>query len=199
VSGPWIAAFTALCVMVVVLALIVLGTLRGISTVLAQVEEQIRRCPLQPQGLSSGTPVPNLEAERPDGSKFTTSDLRSAPSVVLFLSSSCRPCHALATELSSNRIELYGARLFVVLNDWSDAEDLDLNLDGSVEILYQVEGSVSHAFGSNATPHAFAIDAEGRVVSQGTPNSLTRLKALARSIGEGGVNESNPSRVALSV
>jgi hypothetical protein len=198
-SGPWIAAFSALCVMVVLLALIVLGTLRGMSTVVAQVEEQIRRFPLQPQGLSSGSRVPNLEAERPDGSTFTASDLRGAPSVVLFLSSNCRPCRALAAELSSNRIELHGARLFVVLNDRSDAQDLDLSLDESVEVLYQVDGSVSHAFGSNATPHAFAIDAKGSVVSQGTPNSLTRLKELARSIGEGGANESDPSRFAISV
>ena len=183
-SGAWIAAFAALCVIVVLLVLVVLGTLRRVSAVLEHAEERLRAGSLTFGGLSAGDPAPDFEARTEDGSKFTGSDLNSAPSIVLFLSGGCPPCRALAAELAQNENpDSLGAELHVVLND--PGELVDLGLPASVHVIYQAQSAVSHAFQTAGTPQAVAI-ADGIVVASGIANSLANLRDLAGRLGQGG-------------
>lgn len=183
-SGPWIAAFGALCTIVAVLALTVLGTLRRVSVVLEQAESILRtRVGSGPGGLPPGTPIPDFEGLFSDGSQFTRSSLLGTPSVIVFLSRNCPACRALEEDLAGRDLSDLGTRAIAVVDDPRDA-DL-LAMVAGFEAVVQTERSIADAFGSNATPHAFVIDAGGVIAASGTPNAFDSLKRLVSSV-EGG-------------
>jgi thiol-disulfide isomerase/thioredoxin len=110
--------------------------------------------------------------------------LRGEPSLVLFLSSTCAPCKELARQLRRPvAAETVGARLVVVVRDEHEAHALELT---GVEVVYQPDFALSRAFETSATPHAFAIDADGIVAGSSTPNTLGRLRELGDVARRGG-------------
>ena len=175
-SGPWIAAFAALCAVVLLLVLIVVGTLRRISSVLESAEARLGSASPPSGGLSTGDPIPDFEATTTNGSKFTVSDLNGSASILLFLSGGCVPCRMLADELTQGNAGDLGARLIVVLNDPRDR--LELGLPSGAEVIYQADGSLSRAFRVSGTPHAVAI-AQRTVWGSRVANSLLNLRDLA--------------------
>lgn len=192
-SLPWIIAFALLTLCVLVTAALVLGTLRRISGVLEQAEVRLRDVTLMggsgPAGLEPGASLPTFRAETLDRDLVTDADLRGAPAVLLFLSSDCPPCRALAHEL--RRRSDVGIHLYVVLGRIDEAREL--RLTGLENILLQGDGQLSQAFKTRATPHAFVFDAAGALVAAGTPNTYDHLRNLTRGVLEGGGDA--PSRI----
>lgn len=185
-SAPWIIAFGLLTLGVLVTAALVLGTLRQVSGVLEQAEVRLRDVVVMggagPGGLEPGASLPTFRAETLDRDLVTEADLRGVPAVLLFLSSDCPPCRALAHELQRRRD--VGISLYVVLDGIDDAREL--RLIGLENILLQGDGQLSQAFKTRATPHAFVFDAAGALVAAGTPNTFDHLRNLARGVLEGG-------------
>ncbi len=176
-STPWTVAFVLLWLLVILVCLVVVGTLRRISSVLERAEARSRDVPLSagPGGLEPGMPLPEFRAQRLQGGWVTDEDVRGSPALILFLSVNCPPCKLLAREL--RRPHELGVPLYVALNDPRDAKALGLeNLD---DALTQAHGDLAQAFKTNTTPHAFAIDGSGTVVATGTPNTVKGLVELA--------------------
>lgn len=176
----WIVAFTGLSLLVALTVLALVGTLRRISSVLEQAEEYLRTFSPQLRGLPPGAPVPEFEAETEEGARFSAADLQGTASVVLFLSSGCPPCRMLAAELSPSAVGELSSELHIVLTHRSEADEL--GLAEKLSVIYQDNRELSRAFQSNATPHAFAVDASGTVVASGTPSSLSQLREIAESV-----------------
>jgi peroxiredoxin len=184
VSGLWIVAFAALFGTVALLALAFLGTLRRISVVLERAEAQLRATPGPgPGGLEPGSEIPDFSGITSDGSPFTRSNVLGKPSVMVFLSNNCPACRVLERDLQTDPSVLDG-RVIAVVSDLEDAERLAAVVP-ELEVVVQDERSIASAFSSNATPHAFAIDAGGVVVSSGRPNTVDSLNRLI-SEAEGG-------------
>jgi AhpC/TSA family len=186
VTAPWIVSFVALWVLVVVLALLVLGTLRRIAPLLERLESQHSGATADaaPRGLVRGTRVPDFEAVRADGGRFETSDLRGSESFVLFLSESCRACARFLRRLERDRVPDLSAELVVVVEDAALARRLDRA--AGVTVLVQRDREIAGAFDSNVHPHAFVLDANGLVLGSGTPNDWARLERLREAAVEGG-------------
>jgi thiol-disulfide isomerase/thioredoxin len=134
-------------------------------------------------GITPGTPAPVAGGIRPDGSRFSTDELEGRRSIVLFLSSTCEPCKALARELRRKlRREPLAAELVVVVRDEAERDALGLR---GVDVVYQPDFSLAKGFATSATPHAFALNRDRVVVASSTPNTVRLLRELAASIPDG--------------
>jgi hypothetical protein len=189
-TDPWIVAFIALWMLVIVIGLLVLGTLRRIVPTLERLESYAPPISADaiPRGLPAGASIPELEAERAGGGQFAISDLRGSLSFVLFLSDECRPCARFVRDLTKDRVPELGARLVVVVESASLAEQV-ARAQG-VTVLIQRERELADVFDSNVTPHAFALDADAVVLASGTPNDWTRLRLLGQAAAKGGESDS---------
>jgi thiol-disulfide isomerase/thioredoxin len=185
----WIFAFALLASVVVVLALVVVGTLRRIAIVLEEAESRLssaQALDLQPEGLSVGAEIGPFEGRRADGGRFADSDLVGTESIVLFLSSDCPPCRTLANDLGEpEAASELGVRVVAVLDETDRDGRIAQRVQRGATVVYQSERSVARAFGSNATPHAFLVDGDGVVVARGTPNTIDGLVELAEAVRAG--------------
>ena len=195
-TGPWIAAFMVLWLLVLALAFLQLGLLRRILPVLEAAERHGHGGRFGLGGLAPGTPLPDFEVETEAGDPVHTRDLRDRQAVWLLASPGCAPCEVLAAELR----EAGGAALGVPLVAVSDASDSGqtLGLPPEVTTLYQRAGVAGEAFRTDATPHALAVDAQGVVVATSTPNTLADLRALARRLMELGDLPGGAARTATT-
>jgi len=194
VSGPWIAAFVALWLLVLVLAFLHLGLLRRILPVLEAAERHGHGGLPGLGGLPAGTPLPDFELETEAGDPVHVRDLRDRQAVWLLASPGCAPCEALAAELREAGEAALGVPL-VTISDVSDT-GRTLGLPPGVTTLFQREGAAAEALRTDATPHALAVDTRGVVVATTTPNTLDDLRALARRLTEGGGTPHHPAHDA---
>ena len=183
---PWIVVLCLLSVCVLLTALVVLGALRRISSVLEQAEARLRDLPAEassgPGGLELGATLPAFEADRlGGGDPLTDVELRGSPATILFLSASCPPCATLARDL---RRQDRDESVYVVVSEPNDAEKL--RLTEAQPVLIQRNGQLSEAFKTSATPHAFVFNSTGILVAAGTPNSGAALRRLAVTVLEEG-------------
>jgi thiol-disulfide isomerase/thioredoxin len=177
-SNAWVVAYFVLAGAVVTLALLVLGSMRRIAFVLERAESRLSAgTSVSPGGLAPGAPVPAAAAQRADGSPFDTGELAGRRTIVLFLSSSCTPCEALARELErGEELDAIAAELVVVVPDAEAAETLGLE---RVPVVFQPDHALARAFETTTTPHGFLVDASKTVVASATPNTLRDLRMLA--------------------
>jgi hypothetical protein len=190
VNGFWIAVVVVLWFLVALLAFLVLGLLRRIAPVLERAEGVIASS-VVPPGIGVGTKLPRFELRTSNGEAVTASEFVGEPFVLLFVSSGCAPCRGLIDDLSGVDTSVLAAELVIVI-DQSDVCEID-PLGPKVVVAYQKDHSVSDAFGTSATPHAFAIDRAGRVAAVGFPNTLDQLVALTQQ-SRGGGDASEVSR-----
>jgi thiol-disulfide isomerase/thioredoxin len=187
-SRPWIIAVLALWVVVGLALLIELGLLRRIGTVLEQAEARMRsQPPGQQWGLSPGSLVPHFEARRGNGRPLDSADLMGSPTVYLFMSRECGPCEMLAADLERKRKTLRSAPLVIITDDRSGS--WPAVRDPAVTIVVQDDDRVSKLFETSATPHAFAVDRDGRVVESLIPSSRNDIERLASRASEGVIGE----------
>lgn len=194
-SGAWIAAFLALWAVVLLLGLLVLGLLRRIGPVLERAEFVASSAVGPGIGLPLGTTVPDFELSLANGEAISAADLRGRPYVLLFVSSGCAPCRGLAAEIRTREGPAPLADLIVVAAE-SDA-DAALTDAPYATLAFQSGRAVSDAFGTSATPHAFAVDTSGTVVASSFPNTLDHLEALAREASRGGDRQTSDARDAV--
>src|SRR5487761_1176005 len=93
-SGPWLAAFVTLWILVIVLAGLLLGLLRRVEGILTRAESHAAAMFITPNfGLRAGEFVPAFMGQDADGRTVDSSEvLPEAPLVFLFVEQACRPC-----------------------------------------------------------------------------------------------------------
>lgn len=178
-STPWIVAVVTLWAVVVVIAVLLLRTLRRLAPLLerAELALQVNR----PGGLEQGAIVSDFEAVDADGGRLTAADLEGQQSIVLLVDLDCPPCKQLTGEIAAADPRQLEFELFAIYGERALHSGFPEIL--GVKTLVQVEGSASRAFQSNSTPHAFALDGR-RVVDSGTPNTIEGLRHLALRLRE---------------
>lgn len=196
-STPWVAAFLALWAIVILLAFIVLGTLRRLVPLLERAEASLATAndTARRSGLSPGTPVPAFSARELGGATFTDADLRGSTTIVFFLGSACAACGRFVDDFRAARVPNLGARLVVVADVLEEAENFDA---AGVTVLLQRNRSLARVFESDRVPHAFVINEDGHVLANGWPNDWERLEALVREAEEGGGRESDFSSAVVA-
>lgn len=185
-TGPWIVAFAALWIVVVLLTLVVLGVLRRVIPILAQAEEALSRATEAGRhgGLRAGAQVPPFSVQTLSGATLNETDLRGSPSAVLFLGHTCKACEWLVADLNVGRIPQLGALLVVVSDDARQAQAF--RSAGDIAIVAEDGGALARAFESDRTPQAFVVGEDGRIRGSGTPNDWQDLQDLLSQHVKGG-------------
>lgn len=176
-TGPWIAAFVVLSLVVVLLAGVVLGLSARIISVLARAEALVSRVNLDEvfKGLEVGASLPDFTAEHLAGPAITTPPTSSGR-LLLFLDADCAPCRDLVIALNHEDVPLplqkiailqllEGSRLPPLPYDWT--------------VLSQHDREVSRALRVSATPYAYVVNQENTVVAAGIPNTPADLQRMA--------------------
>lgn len=190
-SAPWIAAFAALWLLVLVSIAVELGFLRRATLVLERVEVKLSSERVR-TGASPGQAIAPFEARDREGALVDSQTLTRSRGVYVFLESGCEPCRRLVAELGDGAFATDGLPLYVVMDD-SEA-GRRIGLPDQVHVLYESGRDVSEAFNNLATPQAYVVDAGGVVRDSVVPSSWKSIETLvARSKGGDGEKHSGGS------
>lgn len=186
-SGIWLASYLVLWLFVLLQASLIFFLYRELGVRLRNSARTMNR-----QGVAEGSPAPQLQLQRLDGSNF----LLPAPgrrTLVIFGSRRCHPCHELVPHLNRFATEKRGEAQFVFVLDESvqDAAETARELGITVEVGSSRDGL--QIYQASVTPFAFLIGGDGIVRAKGLVNSRQGLELLWRSdrIGQNGSKEAN--------
>lgn len=184
-TTPWIVAYLALAVLVLVQSAVLLGMLRRVLPTLTRLDQAGVGTP-SGHGLAKGL----LPGQRPGAVELTDvsgafvqlSDvLATKPSVVLLVSGSCEPCGELLTDLAKSPWGQPDVNLIIITVATDAVPEVASQCGGL--LLRQGPGlPASEAFDSNAYPHAFAVDRSGVVRANLIPDSSASLQAVAETL-----------------
>jgi hypothetical protein len=157
----------------------VLGLLRRVTTVLEAAEAAVAGALDVPraEGAAPGTRIPPFEVTTDGGRSVESTELLREGGVLVLMEAGCEPCRQLARELDGVGERIDGVPLHVVVEDTPAGRELPL--PPGLSVLYQRDGAVSQAFGSRATPLAFALDPTGTVLERTIPGTRRHLRELA--------------------
>jgi len=183
----WIAV-AVLILGVGFLGLALAGVVRRLDELRREVEG-LRRAQLIPPdvdpagGLPVGSAAPTFEAAHEGGGRFSSSDLRGSPHLVVFADPTCEACEALVPDLlaAATAAEIpptlvVGASGAVWPAGWTPAA----GTQDRVGIVRDEGGRISRAFGSDFSPHVFVLDAGGSITAQGPAGTLAAVRELLR-------------------
>lgn len=174
-TAPWVAVVVALWVVVILVALVLLGLLRRVDSLLQQSSAGFPYGdPLG--GLAPGASVGEFRAVDASGQQWSHIPV-DGPAIVLLTAPGCAPCNSLMRALAADGAPL-DIPLIVVTTDEETAKAEPK--PAWCYVLYQQEGSVYEALRTTATPHAFAMGQDGRVLESVIPGHLEDLRNMAR-------------------
>jgi hypothetical protein len=181
VTPAWIAAVCALWALVLLLAFLVLGTLRRVTAVLEQV-----RVPETPAlGAAPTTVVEPFELYDDLGLRVGSDELLVEPAtILLFIEPGCTPCLRLTEQLEGVGEYLVGVPIYVVAPKLPPTGEMEF--PRGVRILYDRGGRVTGAFSNRATPQAYAVGSNRLVLDRRVPASLDDLTEMASFQRNGG-------------
>lgn len=179
-SGPWIALQIVYLFVLLAIILFLSGIAKRVLVVLEEAESKLGN-PIAPDpgGLEIGQSVPEFEAELADGGFLDRRDLVKSNKLLLFLSSGCPPCEQLANELHTASASIQSSVVVILSED-----DAELSFPDGTIVLRETRRSLSAVFRNNATPRAYALDANGVVVERTIPQSVDDLAHAIRHAGE---------------
>lgn len=174
-SGPWIAAFGALTVVVGLLAVITLGTLRRVLMALDRPSGTSASFDLG--GLPLLASVPRLELRQRANGSVQFPSVVDETSIVLLMESQCAPCRDLTKALNRTDGRVNGVPVVALLEDTDEGRSFPV--PEAIQVYYGDSSEIARAFATTATPYAFVIDNTGVVLERGIPNDLADLKEMA--------------------
>lgn len=121
------------------------------------------------EGLEVGTPAPAFILPAVSGGSVGLDELVAAgrPVLTLFVSPSCRPCHALLPDLAHWRREHASRVTVAIVARGDEAENRAHAIGHGLEpVLLDPENAVALAYRALATPSAVLIGPDGRVRSR---------------------------------
>src|SRR5258708_2404286 len=108
-SLPWIAVIVAQTVVIMVLALVQIGTLRRPLPLVDHASQPPAASPPPPPGPPPGTVLPDVTVRLGNGGTVSTAQLLGRPFVMLFVEQDCASCRSLLQQLASPiRDQLHG-------------------------------------------------------------------------------------------
>src|SRR5262249_16501194 len=150
-----------LWLLVLFLAFLLLGALRGQSVLNWKLEELEMTTPnrVGRTGLKPGQPAPPFTLAKVGAVEACLQDFAGKPVLLVFVQAGCAPCHAVVPEL--NRIARKNALQVVAINNAEPeiAREWAEDVKAEFPVLIQEKWRLSRSFEVYATPFAFLIDA----------------------------------------
>ena len=140
-------------------------------------------------GAVIGQPGPALQVTLTDGSLMDISDFRGTPMWINFMATWCPQCTTELPMMDRFEGQLKGAMTVLVIDVGQDrrtAKDFIKGLDVNLTVGVDPDGSIQSAWGANALPIHYWIDANGvvqQIVYGGAPEQ-TFLEAITLLVPE---------------
>jgi thiol-disulfide isomerase/thioredoxin len=140
-------------------------------------------------GAQIGQLAPPLQVTLTDGSLMDISDFRGAPIWINFMATWCPQCTTELPMMDRFQNQLKGAMTLLVIDvgeDRATVKDFIKGLDVDLTVGIDPDGSIQSAWGANALPVHYWIDAEGvvqQIVYGGAPEQ-TFLEAITLLVPE---------------
>lgn len=179
-TGTWTALMLALWVVVVVLLALVLGLSRrvrdlegsrtGGTVVVASAE------------VSTLGPMVGTRVDFPGASPRGIAGAEAKDRLVLFLNSSCGPCHMLGDEVIAARDDGFVLDSDLVLV----TDELGASFYGGLRaatVVVEPSNEISRGLGIHATPYGLAVDATGVVKWSGVAGNFDDVLSMAAAVG----------------
>jgi methylamine dehydrogenase accessory protein MauD len=156
-------------VAVLFLAFLVVGALRALALFRWRLDQLEVTTPTRKGrgGLKVGTKAPAFTLASVAGGNVSLSDYGSRKVFLVFVQTTCKPCHDVVPHL--NRLQRDGpCQVLVVNNGEPEAvAKWTAEVQAAFPVLVQERWAVSKRYEVFATPFAFLIDEQGLIVSKG--------------------------------
>jgi peroxiredoxin len=167
VTGVWLISYFALWLLLVVLAVLVIGILRQIGVLHAEVR-RFRRPPVTT--LQAGQTAPDVVLSTLDGQPVRVSDFAGRAADFVVISPQCSGCETLLKQLAETDVtDAAGAagRVIVSIGD-KDTTATMVGKAGLIApmVLVDPEGRLREQWGVQATPITVQVDEHLRVLRQ---------------------------------
>jgi methylamine dehydrogenase accessory protein MauD len=181
-----LVSHVVLWMLVLVLAFLLLGALRGFGILSWKLEELEATTPnrVGRGGLKAGKSAPDFTLTNVEGRDVSLRDFAGRPVLLVFVQVGCGPCHAIAPEL--NKLARKGGLqlLIVIHGEPEAAREWARDVKAEFPVLIQERWNVSKQYEAYATPFAFLIDAGGIVRSSGIAGSRQHLGYVISGAGK---------------
>ncbi len=182
--GVWQISLIAVWLLVLALAFLLAGALRQIGLIQLRLGDDPGAL-ITDFGLDRGTLAPDFEALDVEGEAVRLSDLSPQPRLLIFLTPSCLACRALMPSIN----EVYETRsdefdfLVFCRGDLHSCRALARMNDLAARMLVDHTGEVEARYEVAATPFAYLLDADRRVLIRGIANDWRQLESLLEQEG----------------
>ncbi len=172
-TGLWLVSYVALWLLFLVVAVVLLGTLRNLGALYESVRAQSTSLSKR-SNLVNGQRLPAVELHNLDGVPVPISAFVGEKTGIVIVSPSCLPCHALLSDLSNAAIDLdpldptVQRAVVISLADTARTVDLarEVGLPSSIPMLADEQGMVTREWGISTTPTTIITNEHGNVVRQ---------------------------------
>jgi len=180
-NGMWLISYIALWLLVVLLTIIVLGLVRQLGLINLRLgpEHSI----LTPtEGLEIGSQAPEFQAtDVVNKVNFNLTSLKGRPSLLIFVSPTCRPCLELMPHIANFWQSRHKKLNVVLFSQASDGANLNL-VNVPIPVLSDPEGTITKVYQVRATPFAYRLDDLGLVRRRGIVNKFEDLESLLEDV-----------------
>lgn len=123
--------------------------------------------------LEVGEPAPTLDLRSTDGARLDANDVLHGDrsSILVFVSTTCGPCHELLPSLARWQRQLDGRLGLHVISAGGRKENAEMAEEFGVRVLVDERATMNSAFRVPGTPSAVEIDASGRIASLQHPGA----------------------------
>ncbi len=180
-----IVSAVVLWIVVLLLAFLLVGTLRALGLVTWRLDqlELTRPSRLGREGLKPGTKAPDFTLPSVAGGDRALHDFAGRKVLLVFTQSGCGPCKAIVPEL--NRVHDRGEHQVVVANNGEPEATRQWAAETGARfpVLAQEKFSLSKRYQVFVTPFAFLIDEQGVITSKGIVGSRQYLTFVLSGAG----------------
>jgi methylamine dehydrogenase accessory protein MauD len=174
-----------LWIAVLLLAFLLMGTLRALGLLTWRLEQLQATAPIRlgRSGLKIGKKAPDFTMPSVDGGDYALHEFAGRKVLLVFTQSGCSPCKAIIPEL--NRLQDQGRYQVIVANNGEPevTRRWAAEANSRVPVLIQERFDVSKRYEVFATPFAFLIDESGVITSKGLVGSRQHLGYVLTGAG----------------
>lgn len=158
-------ALAAAWVFLVIQAIVLVGLIR----LLAQVQAEMRAQVMHNEDRLAGQPAPAFTARDYSGREISLDGMLGRLSALLFVSPHCQACEASLEEVAALGGKVNGNLAVVCRSSQTECEGLAARYGKSVRLIVDEDDAIAQSYLVDRVPTAVLIEPDGRIRSYGQP------------------------------
>lgn len=181
-DGPWVIAFAGLWIVVLIEALLILVLYNQLGIMyLGRAEARMR------DGLAVSTLAPDFQAVDETGALVQFAQRERRPTLLIFAAENCTLCEKIVPDLNDFVVQqgTIAQLLFLVRATLTTPQSLSEKYSAYFPIWVTDSDVIAHTYKVGATPFAFLIAEDGKILAKGLLNGRDHINALMDPLSQG--------------